>query len=153
MLEVMWGERCLRKAPRYFFINSNNFTGRRLYDWLDGRWKLVVTNACPQMVDSANGRGTPEPSWLGDNLSRLSPIDLLLVCGKVAQSTYAHYYKQFDGLGLGLFGRVLFVPHPAARGWSREGLDRTKWFIQEGEANLHIRLTKRSVRVTKLEGL
>ncbi len=110
VLEVMWDWQDMTSsagytttAPRFFTINPGNFTGRRLYWFLEGMLKydseLQATNACPQLVSSPKGRGVPSVSWLEENLEqwryRLEVAKerqeeaLVLVCGKVAQATYS----------------------------------------------------------------
>lgn len=155
VLEVMWDWEArtssfgyAEQAPEYFRINPNNHTGSRLYDWLPG-WNGLVTNACPELVSSATGRGKPSTTWLAKNLFDLyaqTQFELLLVCGKVAQDTYTKIR------GMEAY-RVVYCPHPAARGWTREGLATTKRMIQSRTDNLCIKLPKppsRRVRVFTL---
>lgn len=136
ILEVMWDWEAktssagyAETAPPYFSINPHNFTGRRLYSWL-GHSDLLVTNACPELVSSARGRGTPDPGWLQDNLLDLEPFELLLVCGRVAQATYDRAWAKKV--------RTIEVPHPAARCWTRKGLDFTTRIIREGTLSLSL---------------
>jgi hypothetical protein len=77
ILEVMWDWRGMTsgagydqfQSPRIYEINPVNFTGSRLYWFLDSTgYDLRVTNACPQLVTSADKRGTPDPKWLKANL-------------------------------------------------------------------------------------
>jgi hypothetical protein len=132
VLEVMWDWRNVttsagykERAPRWFNINPNNFTGRRLHSWLNGR-EFLVTNACPQLVSSAKGRGTPDPEWLNNNLTDLHPYDLVLVCGKVAQSTYKREAVRD--------ARVIEMPHPAARMWNKHGIALVHSAVQGGSS-------------------
>lgn len=128
ILETMWDWRGAtsgagyREAPRYFRINRENFSGRRLYKLIGPDAKLLVTDACRELVRSAKEHGTPDPAWLEENLRILDigGIDVLLVCGKVAQQTFAACgYKPRAAT-------VLEIPHPAARRvWSREFIDNT----------------------------
>jgi uncharacterized DUF497 family protein len=60
------------------------------------RRDLFVTNACRELCGSANHHGTPDPEWLRENLELLAPFDVLLVCGKVAQATYAQSGLEFE---------------------------------------------------------
>ena len=123
VLDTMWGGD--GHAPGLFRINPNNFTGRRLYRLL-GHKDLWVTNACRELVENAKGHGKPDPKWLAKNLQRMT-YDLLLVCGRVAQRTYADCGYVPDC-------RVLKMPHPASRSdWSRENLDKWQKLIQEGD--------------------
>lgn len=126
VLETMWGT--AGNAPRWFIINPRNFSGRRLYyltsDVLEDR-NLWVTNACRERVSSPNEHGKPDPEWLLSNLKRVT-CDLLLVCGKVAQATVLNSnYAPPSG------SKTMFIPHPAARNWSREKLDSTRAKIKE----------------------
>lgn len=130
ILEVMWDWRNVTssagyraQAPRAFDINPANFTGRRLHDWLDGI-PFKVTNACPQLVSSAKGRGTPDRDWLRENLRLLYPYDLIIVCGKVAQQTFEKESQRG--------ARLIEMPHPAMRLWTREGMALAKRLIQKG---------------------
>lgn len=134
ILEVMWDWRARtsaagyqERAPRWFDINPHNFTGRRLHRWLEHFDDFKVTNACPQLVSSAKGRGTPDSAWLSENLIALQPFDLLLVCGRVAQETY----KRADAVG----ARIIELPHPAARCWNRQGLDLVGTTIKDSVAS------------------
>ncbi len=122
----------VRQAPRHFEINPYNFTGRRIYQWL-GHYDLLVTNACPQLVSSARGRGTPDKVWLSANLKELQPFELLLVCGSVAASTYS--IKDAGN------ARVIELPHPAARMWDRNLLDRVKEIVQAGNDQPSVNLS------------
>ena len=122
VLDSMWGNP--GKAPGLFRINPKNRTGSRLY-YLLGHRDLWVTNACREQVGSADEHGRPDPEWLAENL-RLITFDLLLVCGKVAQQTYAK-------CGFTHTARELWFPHPAARGsWTKEILENTRGLIQIG---------------------
>lgn len=140
ILEVMWDWRSMtssagyeERAPGYYRINPDNFTGSRLYDWLgtEGQYydDLLVTNACPQLVCSPTQRGTPDKTWLRDNIKELLPFELLLVCGRVAQRTYEQGWIPRDI-------RIIELPHPAARVWTRESLAFAKRLIQEGKSSL-----------------
>lgn len=136
ILETMWGWCGLeRDRTRWFTINENNHTGKRLY-WFLGHSNLVVTNACPQTVGSANDHGTPCPKWLGENLRSLHAMkvpDLILVCGKVARQTF----DLMDSLQTS--ARIVVIPHPAARMWTREALDETQIVIQKQTDDVEVR--------------
>jgi hypothetical protein len=121
VLEVMWGTP--GKAPGIFRINPNNHTGRRLY-WLLGHDDLLVTNACPEQVGHPTLHGRPDPLWLAKNLQRVA-YDLLLICGRVAQRT-------FDQCGYRPQCRIIEMPHPAARCWTKADLLTFQEMIQNG---------------------
>lgn len=130
ILEVMWDWEeqtstagYKRKAPKWFNINPNNLTGSRLYKFL-GHNSLLVTNACPDLVYSAKGKGTPSPKWLRENLKQLE-FDLLLVCGSVAKKTLQKSRFKTSA-------RIVEIPHPAARVWTKEKLEEIKNLIQSG---------------------
>ncbi len=115
LLESMWGWRGYNdpgeEAPRFFRINRDNFSGRRLYQ-LCGDAHLLVTNSCRVVQQSANHHGTPDPAWVRENLlqAQQDGCDLFLICGKIARETY---------LAAGLdFTNILFMDHPAARRWT-----------------------------------
>lgn len=116
VLESMWDWRQMTsgagftEAPRYFRINPENFSGRRLYRIVGKDADLFVTNSCRELVSSANHHGTPDAEWLRENLELLSPFKVLLVCGKVAQATYVKSGCKYP--------RMLEMPHPAARMWT-----------------------------------
>lgn len=115
LLESMWGWRGYNdpgeEAPRFFRINPDNFSGRRLYR-LCGDANLLVTNSCRIVQKSANHHGIPDPEWVAENLKKAHEdgCDLLLVCGRVAKETY-------EKTGLS-FPNVIFMDHPAARRWT-----------------------------------
>lgn len=121
VLETMWGR--AGKAPGLFHINPQNHSGRRLY-WLLSHSDFFVTNACRNQVNNAREHDKPDPVWLATNLQRCK-YDLLLVCGKVAQATYAR-------CGYVPNCRVLQIPHPAARTWTKATLEETRRLIEEG---------------------
>ena len=153
VLEVMWDWRAqtssagyAARAPEYFRINGDNHTGKRLYDWL-GHHDLLVTNACPELVTSARGRGKPDLVWLHKNISNLRPFELILVCGKVAQETYVRDTPHYAPSG----ERVVFVPHPAARMWSRQALARVKLHIREGTSNINCFFQSNQLKIMPLE--
>lgn len=121
VLESMWDwrQRTSRagyeEAPRSFRISPENFSGKRLYKIVGGEVDLVVTNSCRKLCGSADDHGTPDPDWLRENLERLEPFDVLLVCGRVAQETYRRSGCEYP--------RVIEIPHPAARNWTNVHLD------------------------------
>ena len=126
ILETMWGERAGR-APRYFKINPYNCSGRRLYKLIGPGHNLLVTNACRELVTSANKHGKPDAGWLLDNLMRLQP-DLILVCGKVAQKTFEE--TGYNGHEASK-SEALYIAHPAARNWTSKRLKETQKQIQK----------------------
>jgi hypothetical protein len=123
LLESMWGWGGYndpgQEAPRFFRINPDNFSGRRLYQ-LCGDANLIVTNSCRVVQASANHHGTPDPGYVRENLERAHAdgCDLFLICGRVARETY-----QKTGLDL---NSVLFMDHPAARRWTTASLNEVK---------------------------
>jgi len=111
-----------KEAVRYFKINPQNHSGKRLYKLIGPGAKLLVTNACRELVNHANKHGTPDPVWLHENLNTILekfPIDLILVCGKVAQKTYAD-------IGYNFTPPVINIMHPAARTWSKKLIEETQ---------------------------
>jgi len=118
-----------RDAPRYFRINPLNTSGKRLYKLIGPNAALLVTDACRELVSSSKEHGTPDPKWLFENLTTLKNLDrmdVLLVCGKVAQSTYAKC--GFDDEGI----RVLHILHPAARTWTKDLIQKVTLEISNG---------------------
>jgi hypothetical protein len=138
ILEVMWGMKAAEEAPRWFHINPRNHTGKRLYQWLGKPGErfneILVTNACPELVPNAKGRGKPDTEWVNENLKQLAPFHLLLVCGSVARAVYPmrHTY------GRGWKSRVIELPHPAARQWTKEGLARAGSYIRDSRLDLEM---------------
>jgi hypothetical protein len=120
LLESMWGWRGYSEAGdviRYFRINPDNFSGRRLYRIVGDGHNLLVTNSCRECQSTASDHGKPDPAWVASNLTFLASekMDLLLVCGRIAKETYEASGFQFP--------KVLFMDHPAARRWSNASLD------------------------------
>lgn len=149
LLESMWGWRGFNEAgevaPRYFRINPDNHSGRRLYR-LVGTRNLLVTNCARHVQRTANDHGTPDPEWVRENLIflRKQGMQLLLVCGKVAQETFSivtgfkeiggiYPFPQGDvilpGMGSDKFP-YLCMDHPAARRWSNVKIEETKKEIE-----------------------
>jgi hypothetical protein len=122
LLESMWGWRGYSEAGevvRYFRINPDNFSGRRLYR-ICGDHTLLVTNSVRECQNTASDHGKPDPVWVAENLKFLASekMDLLLVCGKVAKETYEASGFQFP--------RVIFMDHPAARRWTNAAFDAAR---------------------------
>lgn len=142
LLESMWGWRGYNDAgevaPRYFRINPDNHSGRRLYR-ICGSHNLLVTNCCRIVQRSANDHGKPDPQWVIENLGILNidRMDLLLVCGKVARETFEGIASipagATDGQsyipGIGIV-KFYMIDHPAARRWSIEKLNQTQQHIE-----------------------
>lgn len=142
LLESMWGwggyNDAGEVAPRYFRINPDNHSGRRLYR-LVGAHSLLVTNSCRIVQQSANHHGTADPEWVRENIGILNidRMHLLLVCGKVAQQTFRKIATIPAGAiegkayiaGIGTIS-FLMIDHPAARRWSIEKLDQTQQHIE-----------------------
>lgn len=136
VLDTMWDWKGLTsaagyaQAPRYFRINPNNFTGRRLYKLIGPMNHLLVTDSCKELVSSSKEHGTPDPQWLSDNLqiiNALRPIDILLICGKVAQRTFSEVSYVPEN------ARILQIPHPAARTWTKDMIQAVSEGIQNGK--------------------
>lgn len=130
VLETMWGwGHYTRRAPRFFPINRRNFSGKRLYRLVGENCRLLVTNACKELVTSPDQHGEPDPEWLEQNLLLLKP-EVILVCGKVAQATYAR--TVWPSLASVKGTKVLHIPHPAARNyWTRAVITETAERIQK----------------------
>lgn len=145
ILEVMWDWRSMtsdagykRTAPRLYTINPYNFTGRRLYNWLDNKYDLRVTNACKELVSSASGKGTPDPEWLAESIKSMSPpVSLILICGKVAEATFNQIpIEEWEDIDYYLDGpKLIYCPHPAARTWNKESLQAIKTLIRKVDKN------------------
>jgi hypothetical protein len=129
ILESMWDWRQMtsgagyREALRSFRINPDNYSGKRLYRIVGQDADLHVTNACRELCGSANQHGTPDPAWLLENLELLAPFAVLLVCGRVAQATYAQSGHSFD--------RKLEIMHPAARTWTNAMIEAAAERVRE----------------------
>lgn len=133
LLDSMWGWRGYSAegdVVRYFRINPDNHSGRRLYR-ICGDHNLLVTNSCRECQATANHHGKPDPAWVESNLSFLKNqgMDLLLVCGTVAKETFrktsfAPYHLSVDGSMVEVRPiQFLEIDHPAARRWSNVKLD------------------------------
>ena len=128
LLESMWGWRGYNEpgeeAPRFFRINPDNFSGRRLYS-LCGDATLIVTNSCRVVQQSANHHGIPDPTWVRENLEKAQGdgCNLFLICGKIARETYEKTGLKYDN--------VMFMDHPAARRWTKAGLAEVKAKIED----------------------
>jgi hypothetical protein len=133
ILESMWGWRAAssagRRAPQWFPINPENHSGRRLHRLLrvdPEEGQVWVTNSCQTIQAHAKKHGTPDPAYLLKNIIEFpQEIDWLLVGGKVAEATLG-LAGEIDKAGDGAMraklekSRALFLPHPAARWWSKE---------------------------------
>jgi hypothetical protein len=128
ILDTMWGNRD-GLAPRVFKINSKNFSGRRLYSLVGEGNSLLVTNACRELVNASHKHGTPDTTWLSQNLNilqRYKAFDVILVCGKVAQVTF----KQCKFTSRP-YTRIIEIPHPAARTvWTKEYIETIRTQIR-----------------------
>jgi hypothetical protein len=135
LLESMWAWRGYNEAdeeaPRFFRINPDNHSGRRLYK-LCGDANLLVTNSCRYVQRSANHHGTPDPQWVKGNMEQAQKdgCDLFLICGKIAKETFA-------ATGLD-YTNVIFMDHPAARRWTPAKMDEVSALVNAA------RLTPRS---------
>jgi len=152
LLDVMWDWRMktsmanpnyLAEAPRCFRINPENKSGKMLYK-LIGHSDLLVTNTCPQLVKSARDKGKPETDWTRENLLLLYPFELLLVCGRIAQSTY----DQIRNLNLEY--RTIYMPHPAARTWSKRDIQFASKIIRQGTHDLWLDFCDGRLRASAL---
>lgn len=116
------------RAPKFFIINRNNFSGRRLYSLIGNDVRLLVTESCKELVKSAKEHGTPDPIWLASNLtllhSGLFKPSVILLCGKVAQKT-------FKDSKFVTHACVIEIPHPAARVvWTKAYIEQIRQQIQ-----------------------
>lgn len=150
ILETMWDWRGTtsgagyKEAARYFRINPQNFSGKRLYSLVGPSAQLIVTNACRMLGTSANSHGKGDAQWLGENLRTIEsfarPIETLLVCGRIAQDTLrkSDYFPPFC--------RVVFMPHPAMRLWTREALAEAADVTQNRQGDWLIHFDKRTAK-------
>lgn len=138
ILESMWGWRdpgsVGSRAPHWFPINPENHSGKRLHRILgaDPEERSVwVTNACPGVQRTAKDHGTPDPERLRTNIIKFpGDIGWLIVGGKVAEATLARavLLDKTRDVPHGRFAlreklansNGFFMPHPAARWWSKE---------------------------------
>lgn len=132
ILDTMWdwrrktSEAGYNEAPKFFRINPQNHSGQRLYKLIGPNVRLLVTNACRELVRGADHHGVADPVWLRINLEELERhgFDLLLVCGKVAQGA-------FKESGFTSRIKTLEIPHPAARVWTKSYLAKIAKRIQK----------------------
>lgn len=133
LLESMWGWRGYNdagdEAPRFFRINPENHSGRRLYR-IVGDANLIVTNSCRTVQSTANRHGKPDPKWVRENLlqAHADGCKLFLICGKVAQATFETAFTVSDR---NLTLNYLYMDHPAARRWSNVTLDAMAASVRE----------------------
>lgn len=153
ILESMWRgpAHAGRPAPSWFPISPTNHSGRVLHKLLGPVTRVLVTNACPTIQATANHHGAPCASTLARNVSTF-PHDIrwLLVCGQIAQATlqkafgeialqeklkagYKIPHSQKDHPPIDVRTMMLFMPHPAARLWSKELVTVVREFITSGE--------------------
>lgn len=136
LLESMWGWGGYydvgAEAPRFFRINPDNHSGRRLYQ-LCGAHNFVVTNCCKTVQQSASDHGTPDIVWLKDNLFKAQDdgMTVLLICGKIAKATFQRMKDVYPASVLYLTPKCLFIDHPAARRWSKARIASTAQEIEE----------------------
>jgi len=153
VLETMYGSVRPQRAPRFFIINPSNFSGARLYEIVGNQTRLLVTNACPQMVCNASQHGIPDSDWLYSNLEHLHTLTgfkTLLVCGTVAQETIRKNDTAFKRWLREK--RVIFVPHPAARQWSKSFVTQTHNIVNSGDwRSCCIRIRETVLDVTDLK--
>lgn len=125
LLESMWGWRghnvAGEDAPRFFRINRENHSGKRLYR-ICGDVNLIVTNSCRLVQRSASHHGTPDPAYVKENLLRAHAdgCNIFLICGKVAQATFESAFPLADR---NLTLKYVYMDHPAARRWSNATID------------------------------
>lgn len=140
ILDTMWGGRA-GKAPRWFEINPNNFSGRRLYKFVGRDNQLLVTNACRELVTNSKEHGLVDHIWLGANLERCyrrMGTNLILVCGAIAAFTYRQIERPPDV-------RTLFLPHPAARNWTITAMADVAELIQNGFSSGTVTIKNRKI--------
>lgn len=132
LLESMWGwggyNTAGEEAPRFFRINPDNHSGKRLYR-ICGDVNLIVTNSCRTVQLSASHHGTPDPAYVRENFKRaqLDGCDLFLICGKVAQATFEASFQPYNRLQF----NHIYMDHPAARRWSNATIDAMKLQVRE----------------------
>lgn len=128
VLDTMWGwcGREPEQAPRWYRINPENHSGKRLYKLTGlGMRELLVTNICREVVSNPNQYGKPDKVWLRENLG-LMDCSVLLVCGTRARDTF----EQLNRVPVEV-GRILKISHPAARNWTTAKLDEVSKLIKD----------------------
>lgn len=134
LLESMWGWRGYNtageEAPRFFRINPDNHSGKRLYR-ICGDVNLIVTNSCRTVQKSASHHGMPDPAYVLGNFRRaqLDGCNLFLICGKVAQATFEAAFPSRSERAL--FFPHVYMDHPAARRWSNATIDAMTEQVRE----------------------
>lgn len=125
ILDTMWGWGGIdmERAPAFFQINPLNHSGRRLYQIVGTRHRLLVTNCCKEYVSHSGQHGKPDAEWLRSNLAQAPDVDLILVCGSVAKKTFKPEFASPKA-------KVLYMDHPAARRWTKDRVEGTKAHIQ-----------------------
>lgn len=151
ILDTMWSDRAGR-APKWYCINPKNHSGSRLYR-ITGEESgcLWCTNVCKELVTSPHQHGQPDVLWLKKNLEEYAAKRTnprwewtYLVCGVTAQTCFEVLMPERPA------GRVVFLPHPAARNWTRLALRQAAEHVQEGRADLAMRIVDGRLRVRRL---
>lgn len=111
ILDTMWGN----EHAKLFQINPKNRSGYRLHKIISSRF--LVGNSCDGIAPNAKTHGTPSPEYLQSVFEYATEKgfepNLLIIGGKVAQKTYM-------SLRCAPKCRTLFMPHPAARFWTKQ---------------------------------
>jgi hypothetical protein len=135
ILDTAWGPSQLKKL---FLINTEgNKSGRLLKRIMDTPY-ILVCNACETTTKHACLHGEPDVGHLAgcvhEALTRFPAIKTFLVAGKVAQETFDEMVQTILPLGAALRCaefRILRIPHPAARFWTHDMMDRAKTAIAD----------------------
>lgn len=109
------------RPPRFFVIDPQNHSGKRLYRVTDG-WHLRVTNACPQWGTDPSHRGRT----CLDSLERsiyAREWDALLVCGKQAHAAVDQLLERDPQFRYEYGDRIVRMKHPADRTLSNVDMD------------------------------
>lgn len=121
VLESFWDGIGGKQAPRWFHINKFNHSGGRLYR-LFGEEYFYVTDVVSKTQKGPKDHGEPDLVFFVDNVVNFPhDIDKLVVCGKTARQTFERAFKTKHKFQTKMenINQVLFMPHPAARMWTK----------------------------------
>lgn len=89
---------------------------------------------------------TPEKRVISNYLRVLWPFELVLICGDVARQTY----HLSDTMRDYQRARVIELPHPLDKRWTKQGLGFAKRLIQDGRSDLYLQFVKGKLQASPL---
>src|ERR1700690_397009 len=72
LLDTFWGERAGRISPRWYNINPNNYSGKKIYKLTGCNFReVMVGNICKYQVGYSNELGKPDLDWVKSNFDMI----------------------------------------------------------------------------------